>query len=945
MYAINKASAREKSIRHRHPSTLHLWWSRKPLATCRAVLWASLVDDPSAHPERFPSEEDQAVERKRLFGILEDLVVWENSNNSDVLGEAKAEVEKCFDGELPAVLDPFAGGGSIPLEAQRLGLEALAGDLNPVAVLINKALVEIPPRFAGLPPVHPDAREDLSTWAVMSDSGKRSGAHGLSVVDESYGSRKEQAGAGFTWDGVQGLAADIRAYGAWMRDEAERRIGHLYPDAVGPDGEMLIPIAWCWARTVRSPDPAWGGHVPLVSSWVLRNRKGKPKVWVEPVVDSSSKAISYKVNYGGGGGGYEPTVRRGNGTCIATGAAIPVEYIRAEGRAGRMGAHLLAVVGVGDRGRVYCEPSPADINACREAVKLSADVWKPAGYLPPRGKGLGFRVQAYGYEEWWQLFTDRQLLALTTFSDLLHEVHGRVLKDAKTAGLADDEVRLREGGTGDLAYAEAVVTYLALVLDKCADYWSSVCTWNNPNEQIRGTFPRQAIAMNWDYAEANPFSSSTGSWMAMVNWVGKAVDHLPSMGMGESEVCQQDARVRVRNAGRVVVSTDPPYYDNIGYADISDFFYVWLRHNLGDVWPEECATLLTPKASELIADPSRHESKQDAKGYFHSGMAEFMSEVASAQHPDVPATIYYAYKATEDTEDGSVRSTGWDTFLQAVIKAGLQVTATWPLRTERSDRPRSLGANALASSIVLACRSRSQSASLATRSEFIAALREELPEAIEVLQSGNVALVDLPQSTIGPGIGVFSRYAKVVGADGSSMPVSDALAIINEVLDEVLNGVESEFDSDTRFALAWYEQNGFEAGLFGHADSIARAKNTSVEGVEKAGVGKSSGGKFYLYRRSDLVADWDPVSDSRLTAWEALQHLVARLEQSESEAVNLLARLGGVGDRARQLAYRLHKIANDNQWVDEALAYNDLIDVWPTLRSTIPRGTQQKLIE
>ena len=299
LYAINKASAREKSIRHGHPSTLHLWWARRPLAACRAVLWASLVDDPSAHPERFPTEEDRAVERKRLFGILEDLVVWENSNNQDVLQEARAEIEKCFDGELPAVLDPFAGGGSIPLEAQRLGLEALASDLNPVAVLINKALVEIPTHFAGLPPVHPDAREDLSRWSVMSDSGKRNRTHGLSVVDESYGSRKEQAGAGFTWDGVQGLAADIRAYGSWMRDEAERRIGHLYPDAVGPDGEMLTPIAWCWARTVRSPDPAWGGHVPLVASWVLRNRKGKPKVWVEPVVDSSSKSISYKVRGGG----------------------------------------------------------------------------------------------------------------------------------------------------------------------------------------------------------------------------------------------------------------------------------------------------------------------------------------------------------------------------------------------------------------------------------------------------------------------------------------------------------------------------------------------------------------------------------------------------------------------------------------------------------------------
>ncbi len=644
-----------------------------------------------------------------------------------------------------------------------------------------------------------------------------------------------------------------------------------------------------------------------------------------------------------GGGGDDvraPTVKRGNGTCIATGAAIPVEYIRAEGRAERIGAHLLAVVAEGARGRVYCEPSPADFNAW-EAVKFSADVWKPAGNLPPRGKGLGFRVQAYGYEEWRQLFTDRQLLALTTFSDLLDEVHGRVLEDAKTAGLADDEVRLREGGTGALAYADAVVTYLALVVDKCADYWSNLVIWISLLEALAHVFGRQAISMVWDYAEANPFSLSTGSWMAMVNWVGKAVDRLPSQ--GEAAVCQQDARVRVRNAGGVVVSTDPPYYDNIGYADISDFFYVWLRRNLADIWPEECATLLSPKAAELIADPSRHESKQDAKEYFESGMAEFMSEVASAQHPDVPATIYYAYKATEDTKDGSVPSTGWDTFLQAIIDSGLQVTATWPLRTERQVRLRSIGSNALASSVVLACRPRSQSAPLATRNEFIATLREELPKAIKVMQSGNIAPVDLPQSTIGPGIGVFSRYAKVVEANGAPMPVSDALTVINEVLDDVLHGEESELDSDSRFALAWYEQHGFEPGPFGDADSIARAKNTAVEGVAEADIGESPGGKFRLFGRSELDENWDPARDSRLTVWEALQHLAARLEQSESQAANLLRRLGGVGDRARQLAYLLHKIASDKRWAEEALAYNNLISTWPVLRELASKSEQLQL--
>ncbi len=901
--AINKASTREKPIFYGHPSALHLWWARRPLAACRAVLWASLVDDPSAHPDRFPTAEDQAVERKRLFRILEDLVVWENSNNADVLGEARAEVERCFNGVPPAVLDPFAGGGSIPVEAQRLGVTAFAGDLNPVAVLINRAMVEIPPHFAGHSPVHPDAVSALNTWSK-----------------------------------AQGLAADVRAYGVWMREEAKCRIGHLYPDAVGPDGERSTPIAWLWARTVRSPDPAWGGHVPLISSWLVRNKRGKPRVWVEPIVDRVAKIITYRVIHGfggGGGGAFEPSlapsVRRGNGICIATGAAIPVAYIRAEGQEGRLGAHLLAVVAEGNRRRQYFEPSAADVEACQEAAELAATGWRPVGNLPPRGKGLGFRVQAYGFEKWWQLFTDRQLIALTTFSDLLAEVHKRVVIDAASAGLAEKGKHLRDKGSGAVAYADAVVTYLAFALDKCADYWSSISTWDKSGEKIGHTFPRQTLSMSWDFCEANPFSSSTGNWMSMVNRVAKALETLPSA--GTAEVWQQDARILIHSTTGVVISTDPPYYDNIGYANISDFFYVWLRHNLADVWPDECATLLSPKVGELIADSSRHGGKKEAREHFESGMGEFMAEVAASQHPDVPATIYYAYKATENTEDGGVRSTGWDTFLQAVIDSGLQITATWPLRTERQIRLNSIGSNALASSVVLACRPRPASAALATRSEFIAELRDKLPLAIKVMQSGNIAPVDLPQSTIGPGIKVFSGYAKVVEASGMQMSVSDALALINEVLDDVLHGEESELDSDTRFALAWYAQHGFEPAPFGDADSIARAKNTSVEGVVRAGVGETSVGKFRLYRRSELDEDWDPTSDSRLTAWEALQHLAARLERSESQATDLLARLGNTGDGARQLAYLLYKIASDNRWAEEALTYNNLIAVWPILRN------------
>ena len=885
--AINAEAAREKSIRHGHPSTLHLWWARRPLAAARAVIWSSLVDDPSGDPSLSPAE--QEAERQRLFRILERLVKWENSNNPDVLAEARAEIDRCFPDGPPPILDPFAGGGAIPLEAQRLGLTALAGDLNPVAVLINKAMIEIPPRFAGMPPVHPDIDKTLTTW-----------------------------------ERAQGLAADVEAYGRWMRDEAQRRIGHLYPDATSPDGEKLTPIAWIWARTVESPDPSWSGHVPLVASWTLAKKPGKPKVWIEPIIDRDTMTIGYAIREGG-----EPshprTVDGGNGTCIATGAAIPGNYIKSESRAGRMGQHLIAVVAEGKRGRVYV---PATANDVAVAANCPEPAWKPEGRNPERL--TGGTVFVYGLDEWWKLFTPRQLVALTTFSDLLGEVAERVESSASATKLPADGVRLRDGGRGAHAYADAVVTYLALGLSRLTDMCNAFCRWESSRTQVRNLFSRQAIPMMWDFAENNVFNDAGGDFRISLRSVIRALERLPATGIGL--VAQRDARVRVRESERAAVSTDPPYYDNISYADLSDFFYVWMRRNLREAWPDELSTLSTPKAEELIANQHRAGSRKQAEEHFESGMAEFMAQVAENQPQDVPASIYYAYKATE-TREGEIRTTGWDTFLQAVLDAGLQVNATWPMRTELGNRLLAAKTNALASSIVLACRPRPASAVLATRGEFIAALRQELPEAVRLLQSGNIAPVDMAQSTIGPGIGVFSRYARVVEADGSSMPVSAALAIINDVLGEVLDGEEAELDTDTRFALTWFTQHGYSPGPSGDADSVARAKNTSLAGIEASGIGEARAGKFRLYERSELDPGWSPAHDDRLTVWEATQHLAAALERSESEAAELMHTLGGYGDRARQLAYLLYQKANDKGWAAEAGAYNGLISAWPNLRT------------
>lgn len=897
--AINAEAARDKGIRN-HPQGIHRWWARRPLAATRAVIWASLVDDPSGDPSL--TFEEQEEERQRLFAILERLIVWENSNDADVLDEAKAEIARCFPNGPPPILDPFGGGGAIPLEAQRLGLQAMSGDLNPVPVLIQRAMVEIPSRFGGRPPVHPGASNDLMSW-----------------------------------ERAQGLAADIEKYGLLVRDAAADEIGHLYPDAVGPSGEKVTPIAWIWARTVESPDPTWSGHVPLVSSWTLSNKAGQKHIWIEPNIDVEAQTISYCVREGGSPS-MERTVDRGGGRCIATGATMPYSYIRPEFRAGRMGQHLMAVVGEDSQGRRYVAPDEASLKA--------ADVEAPEGSV--RGDIFDWpgrtNVVRYGMERWEQLFTPRQLVALTCLSSKLDWVRGQVLQDALAAGLHDDGVRLRDGGEGAVAYADAIATYLAFVVDKSLDFNCTISSWDSTNVKIRNVFARQAIPMTWDYAECNILGDRVGSFFSQLQGMVKAVEALPTGKIGE--VLQVDARARVRAASAVCISTDPPYYDNISYADLADFFYVWLRKNLSTVWPDECATLLTPKTEELIANRYRAGSKAAAESHFESGMSEFMSAVAAAQCSEAPATIYYAYKATE-MKEGATRSTGWDTFLQAVLDAGLQVNSTWPLRTEKPGRMLGVGTNALASSIVLACRPRHVAAPLASRGEFIGALREELPEAVRLLQSGNIAPVDIAQSTIGPGIKVFSRYAKVVEADGSAMPVSDALTIINDVLGEVIDGEEAELDADTRFAATWYAQHGYNPGKSGDADGQARAKNTSLVGIETAGIGEARGGSFRLFERSELDPEWSAVTDVRLTVWEATQHLVAALDRSETEAAALLHQLGGYGDRARQLAYVLFQKATDKGWVEEAGAYNGLILAWPALQGigTVPvSDDQQRLL-
>ena len=880
---INAEAAKQKTMgASPHPQNLHRWWARRPLAATCAVLWASLVDDPSSNPELFPTLESQAVERQRLFSILERLLPWSANNDERVIAEAHNEIVKSCQGELPKIVDPFSGGGAIPFESVRLGLPTFASDLNPVAVLIERAMLEIPFLFKNKPPVNHQSRE----------------------------TRLE-------WHGAAGLYEDVLAYGRWMQERAKERIGQYYPEVVLDDGGAALPLVWIWARTVESPDPAWVGHVPLVRSWDLSKKPGKPTIWIEPIVDRASKAIHYEVRNGANSPKTTGT-RRGH-ICVATGVPITSEYIRAQGQAGKIGTTLIAVVCEGASGRTYVGSSgvPASI---KEAEK------KKMGQIPDNPRD--FHTPSYGMNDWSDLFTSRQFLALSTFSNLLQDVRQQIITDSEI--ISNDETPLRDGGIGPTAYADAIVTYLALTIDRCADYWSSACTWHAPNQQLRETFARQAILMNMDFAEANPFSEKMGSWMSMLKTNARAIPTLP-LGV-KANVKQRDAKARIIEVGNCVVSTDPPYYDNICYADLSDFFYIWLRNNVKDIWPDECATLLSPKAEELIANASRAGSKVAAQKHFELGMESVFRAVAENSDERYPATVFYAFKASESEVKGNV-STGWETFLSGLLKSGFAITATWPIRTELANKIGvNAGDNMLATSIVLACRRRSISATMATRGEFLSALRNEMAEAIKILQVENIAPVDMAQSAIGPGIGIFSRYSKVVEADGQPMTVRTALSLINEVLAEVLSGEESELDADTRFAVTWFEQFGHNPGAFGDADTLAKAKNTTVTGVVESGIAISREGKLRLHERNELSDKWDPTKDSRLTVWETTQYLIRALESSESEASDLLARLGpGIGERARQLAYLLYGICDRKKWAEEGSAYNMLVTAWPQL--------------
>ncbi|MHB9291034.1 putative DNA methylase [Hollandina sp. SP2] len=1067
--AINAQAAREKSIRHGHPSTLHLWWARRPLAACRAVLFASLVDDPSSRPDKFPTEDAQDAERRRLFRIIEKLVDWDNIKNEKLYNEAYEEILKSTNGSPPPVLDPFAGGGSIPLEAQRLGLEAHASDLNPVAVLINKALIEIPPRFKDMPPVNPKVRKEYlgernervlqrnntlakssggsegnisphsipSTGRNLRDEipdhpcsginfSEHSGRMGAGVpqgesplsVDsagviggsrnaadvmrrakmvpenadcnnsfltgrgepyayndkkevqrgergkrvEERGKRAEERGkrveereksaeereksandqlythSSILFPNSTGLAEDVRYYGEWMREEAFKKIGRLYPKAKLPDGTEATVIAWIWARTVKCPNPACGVEMPLVRSFELSKKKGK-EAWVKPVIRADKKSIRFEVQQGKGDVP-EGVVNRNGARCICCGSPAGFPYIRDEGKAGRMGAKMMAIVADGQGGRIYLSPNADHVK--------TADVPKPENY--PQGALSGkAKVNAglYGLTEFSDLFTPRQLTALVTFSDLVGDAITQAQADALDAGLPADDRGLDAGGNGARSYGEAVGVYLACAVNRLVDRSSTLASWQNIGDKIRSTFGRQALAMVWDYAEANSFCNSTGCWTGNVEWVYKCLQNCISNIQGF--VDQQDAMQIAGNP--VVISTDPPYYDNIGYADLSDFFYIWLRRSLQNVYPTLFSTLLVPKAEELVATPFRFDgNKEKAKLFFEDGMLKAFKKMRQTVNADFPLTVYYAYKqseheADEETESTEIASSGWETMLQAIIKAGFFITGTWPLRTERSSRAVAQNANALASSIAIVCRPRPEDAPSITRRAFQTELRKALKEGLHKLQAVNIAPVDLAQASIGPGIAVYSKYKEILKADDTQMTVHDALVMINQELDEYLSTQTGNLDPNSQFCIAWFEECGLQAAEYGRAETLAKAKLAHIQDLAGEGVLESGRGKVRLTKRSELPENWN--IDKAKSIWAMVQGLCLAMDKGgKAGAAAAMAKIvqenPAAVDNIKSLAYRAYMISERKGWNDEALAYNSLVSMWLDISTEMNKIAREK---
>ena len=910
LQAINTESAKDASLTHGHPSTLHRYWARRPLAACRAVIFASMVDDPSECKDEFPTEPEQNAERTRLHNLIKRLVIWKTCNDENLLAEARYEIAHSVarnNGEdlttfrtrfqnapkavleylrdhCPAVYDPFCGGGSIPLEAQRLGLRARASDLNPLPVLLNKAMIELPPKFHNQNPVNPDA----DPLGMFTGTGRRR--------------------TRVPWKGTAGLADDIRYYGAWMREEAYKRIGHLYPKAELPDGTSATVVAWLWARTIPCSNPACGLQMPLMKTFQLSKKKGNEH-WVKPVINRESNTISWIVqtnNEAVPG----PTVHRTGAHCCGCETSVNLPYIREQGRSGKIREVMTATVAEGDRKRLFLSPSNEHIQIAMSATPK----WRPRQKIINTRKvsGLG-----YGMAHWYQLFTNRQITALNTFSDLLSDVHNQIAED----GAAEE-------------YCDVICTYLSLVIGRATDGNSNSAFWRNSGENIEGVFARQAILMMWDFPEANPFSNSTQNWMSQVDWLTKVVENLPILG-NSGEAYQADATTTRYAVDSPIIVTDPPYYDNIQYAELSDFFYVWLRPLLRDIYPELFAGIMTSKDEEIVSSPRFENPPQ----HFEKLLGKALVRIRECCPDEFPVSIFYAYKQQEREQDEEI-STGWEKMLTAIVSTGFQIVATWPMRTEQ---PKALktGINALASSVVLVCRPRPEDAPVTTRTEFLQELKREMPAALDRLtRIANIRPVDLAQAAIGPGMEVYSRYSKVMRVSGEIVSIREALAHINNEIAAYHEKETGELDPESQFCLTWLQQHGYTEGHFGDAEGLSKAKDIDLTALHDK-VLIAARGKVRLLKREEYA---ERKNSEDMTAWEGCLRMVWHLSGGEkSDGISgctAVAHAMNDYESAKRLAGVLYAYYESRGDAESAAAYNNLVTEWQYISQSM-RAPQQ----
>ncbi len=868
---ISKACRRDKNRKVGTIKNVHKWFAPMPTPAWRALLFAALVDDPG-EPRR----------RAELVNLIKRLVPEDGGPATD---STLAEVRRVLraSGELPVVFDPFCGGGSTLVEAQRLGLPAVGSDLNPVAVLITRTLTQLIPRVRGRAPIQPEDR--------------------LAAV--SGGS-------------LDGLVTDVRHYARRVREVAWQQVGHLYP-AVNGD----TVIACLWARTVTCANPACGATIPLYTSPWLSKRRSE-KRWLKPV--AVGKHAEFEIGEGDGPPppATKASPRGATFRCLSCPEPTPEAYVKAEGEAGRLGIQLLAVVVDGATGRRYL---PADENQ-RKTADVTVPDDSPELALPNYTRW--FSPPAFGLTTQADLYTPRQLHVLGAFADAVAQVPDWVTADG-----------------GDASYATTIATILGLCVGKLAMSNSTQARWyignDNGTPRVIPAFGRHALPMMWDFTELNPFCDRAANWSGILESILAGLRALPpskeSAYVAQCDVRKAGDLVRARTA---LVATDPPYFGQIGYADLSDYFYVWERRALRNVHPDLFGTIAAPKDAELIATPYRHGGDMSvARRYFVDGFTEAFTALRKAARPDLPMIIIYAHRQEEAEEDG-LTSSAWDAIIEALLTAGLGVAGTWPVHATHSSRQIGLGTNSLASYTAMVCRPRRVDAAMTDRPGFLRVLRAELPPAIRKMQDAAVPALDLTQAALGPGLAVFSRFAQVVEPSGDPMSVRTAIGLINQVRSEALTEQQDEFDTATRWAVQWFDEYGFGEGPYDRAEVLFTGTDTSFDGLKRADIIDSRPSKVRLVRPDELPDNWEP--SGRPPVWGVTMHLLQRLDRGgEDAAARLLSQVGGNRDGARDLAYRLADICERKRRAREALAFDGLIISWPEI-SKRATGIQDVLL-